>query len=403
MTGGPAGVLPRLRSGAAVAVGAFGALCGVSGFALALASRLSLEFLTFPIMAVSFAAVGTTVAVRRPRNPVGWIFLAVGSLFGGCGFAFTYGNLAYAIADSGGRLLPLAAPVTLLVTTWIPAFGLLFTYVLLLFPDGAPPSRRWRPVAWLSAVPLSGYIVLLPTQWPLRGRAYLADIEVVNRAAYGTAVETAALDTLVAVLAAATLASLAALIWRFVHAGPVLRRQLMWIVYAAVMTTVILWFSGILLLVPSAVLDVLAAPLIPIAAGIAIFRYRLYDIDLVIRRTLIYAILMAILVALYLASVFALQRLLLGVLGARSTVAVAAATLLIAALFTPLRRRVSRFVDRRFYRSRIDAERALHSVTATLRREVEPERLTSAVLGVIDESLCPDHLSLWLRDGEEPH
>jgi hypothetical protein len=215
------------------------------------------------------------------------------------------------------------------------------------------------------------------------------------------------------------LAALFSVIRRLRHARGDERQQLKWFMFAAVPATVlgsldaldiivanfttdfmfqpvyILYELG--LIVPVAYAQVLALLLVPVCTYIAILRYNLYDIDVVINRTLVYGSLTAILVALYFGGIVVLQRFFVFLTGQQSTLAVAASTLLIAALFTPLRRRIQSFIDRRFYRRKYDARKTLETFSAQLRNETDLEALSNDLVGVVRETMQPAHVSLWLR------
>jgi len=184
------------------------------------------------------------------------------------------------------------------------------------------------------------------------------------------------------------------------------RQQLKWFAYAAVASVIAttlaylipgvidtpLWFER-----AGVALNVATIPAIPVAIGIAILRYRLYDIDLLINRTLVYGSLTATLVAIYFGGIVVLQRVFVALTGERSTLAVVASTLAIAALFNPLRRRVQGFVDRRFYRSKYDAAKTLEALSAKVRDETNLAALSDDLVGVVRETMQPAHVSLWLR------
>ena len=194
---------------------------------------------------------------------------------------------------------------------------------------------------------------------------------------------------------------------RYRAARGVLRLQLRWLLASLAFVAVAVVFGltslGVLgsdfayAWIPA----IVAYPTVPVAIGFAVLRHRLYDIDLIVRRTIAYALVSALLAAVYAGAVALLQVALLRVTGATADLAIVASTLLVAALVLPLRRRIQRFIDRRFYRTRFDAEQALRSVAASVRSEVVPERLANAVLGVIAGSLQPERVSMWLREPSE--
>jgi hypothetical protein len=358
---------------------------------------LSKLLIYFPFLA--FPIVGALIASRHTRNPVGWICLAIG-LF------WMEGSLEDSIPGSGPY------PVTIDALTqslWIPPVGLLGIYLILLFPDGKLPSRRWRPLAWLSGVVMvvaSLGITFAPG--PLEGHPGVRNPLGLEGAPW---VATAVFIAL-PLLPLCMLASALSLVLRYRRSGGEEREQIKWIALAASVVGLVyliamvssLTFSGpwggagtplwLGLLQDAALVSFTA---VPIAVGFAVLNYRLYDIDLIINRTLVYGSLTATLVALYFGGIVVLQRIFLTLTGQESTLAVVASTLLIAALFTPLRRRIQSFIDRRFYRKKYDARKTLEAFSAKLRDETNLQALNSELVGVVRETMQPAHVSLWLR------
>jgi len=293
---------------------------------------------------------------------------------------------------------------------WVPAVGLPATYLFLLFPDGRLPSRGWRPVAWLSGAVLvlvSVGVMLSPGPLDAIGRRP----NPFGLGAYPW-VETATY-TILPLLPLCMLVSALGLVLRYRRSGGEERQQIKWIAFAASVVGLLYlvamvtsrvfpsgaWFSpGSPLwmdLIVSAAL--LSFTFVPIAVGLAVLRYRLYDIDLIINRALVYGSMTATLVAVYLGGVVVLQQLFVLLTGQRSTLAVVASTLLIAALFSPLRRLVQGFVDRRFYRRKYDAAKTLEAFSARLRQETDLETLSGDLVRVASRAVQPAHISLWLR------
>ena len=282
-------------------------------------------------------------------------------------------------------------------------------FLLLLFPDGRPPSPRWRIVAWVAA--LAGGVIL--PLGALRPDQKLGPIESPFRAqgAVGEAIAAITNVGLNVVFAAVLLCALS-LVFRYRRAAGVERQQIKWFAYAAALFGVTLAVSLIIedLLGLNPPLPDMAwvvfnnAPIIAlyVAVGVAVLKYRLYDIDLLINRTLVYGTLTATLVALYFGGIVASQRVFVVLTGERSTLAVVASTLAIAALFNPLRRRVQEFVDRRFYRRRHDARKTLEVFSAKLRDETDLDALCGELMGVAGASVQPEHVSLWLRPEKAP-
>jgi MFS family permease len=347
-------------------------------------------FLIFPL-------VGALISSRHPRNPVGWVLIADGLLWMLLGVSAYYG--AYGLAQSGSVPFPLAI-ASISNWLWAPAVGLFGTYLLLLFPDGRLPSRRWRPLAWLSGAvifSLSAVGFLAPGRlvglggarnpFGLEGHPWVGD----------------AFFVVIPLLPLCILAAAVSIVVRFRRSRGEERQQIKWVAFAAsVMGSLFLVGIAWSLLSPpgSELLDNAAAfsyTLVPIAVGVAILRYRLYEIDILINRALVYGSLTALLALVYAGGVVGLQAALRALSGQESTLAIVASTLAIAALFGPLRRRVQRFVDRRFYRSKYDAARTLDAFSVRLRDETRLDTLSEDLVGVVTRAVQPAHASLWLR------
>jgi len=355
------------------------------------------------VAVAAFATVGAFVIWRRPGNEIGWVFLALGAAVAVRVAAAQYGEYALLVRPGslpGGRLA-----VSLGEAVSTPMFALL-GLALLLFPDGRLPSRRWRKLLWiLGAAAVVGAIGngLMPGQF--------AEAESFkgfsNPLGVGSDPEPfEALSGLGWLLVTTgVFACGLAMVRRMRRAHGIERLQLKWIAFAASLFAVgflvisITFFAGL----SGTIIDPLRTGVlglgfctIPIAAGIAIMRYRLYDIDVVINRTLVYGALTATLAGVYVGSVLLLQLLLSG-LTKDSGLAVAASTLAVAALFRPARARIQGAVDRRFFRRKYDATRTLERFGAHLREEVDLDALGSALRGVVMDTMQPASVSLWLR------
>jgi hypothetical protein len=352
-------------------------------------------FLLFASIAAPFAFVGALVASRRPRNPIGWLFLAFAGVAAFAASADRYAS--YALVEAPGSLPGGAWVAWTASGIWHPAFGF-FVFSFLLFPDGRLPPGRWRPVAWVAAANylLGGALGLL---WnPLFGEFFpfaeppfrLPDYFVVE----------AAFGVFLLVNFALLALSAASLALRLRRASGVERQQLKWFVYAVALFALV--FPPSVFVLGDGRLIVFLLPLVPAAAGIAILRHRLFDIDVVINRTLVYASLTVLLGTTYFGGVVGLQSVLRALTGQESTLAVVASTLLIAALFGPLRRRVQALVDRRFYRGKYDAAKTLEAFNARLRDETDLRALSDDLVGVAGASVQPEHVSLWLRPEKAP-
>jgi hypothetical protein len=340
------------------------------------------------------AGTGAIVAQRRPRNPIGWLF-GVAAL---CLAVLMLGDALYWHAAFGDPGPHPTAEVALWFENWawIPALVALFSLVPLLFPTGAPPSPRWRFVGWAAVT--AGIVTLVATALspgPLQNTAWVTNPLGVGGLGLRTLAEAAFVVWLISALAAVV-----SLVVRFRRSRGVERQQLKWVTAA-----------GCLLLASfpvSALLDdgvseaagwaclLFALLCLAVAVSVALLRFRLYDLDVVINRTLVYGALTAALAAAYLGSVLVLQLGLNG-LTADSGLAVAGSTLAVAALFRPARSRIQGTVDRRFYRHKYDAARTLEHFGAQLRDEVDLGALSAELRAVVADTMQPAHVSVWLR------
>jgi hypothetical protein len=351
------------------------------------------SFLAFPM-------VGALVASRHPKNPVGWICLTVG-LF------WTLIFLGDSIPGSGPYPVTIAA---LTQAIWIPPVGLLGIYLILLFPDGKLPSRRWRPLAWLSGmVMVLASLGITFSPGPLEGHPGVSNPLGLEGAPPW--VFTAGIAILL-LLPLCMIASALSLVLRYRRSWGEEREQIKWIAFAASVVGLLYLITMVSSFTFSGPWGAAGTPLwlgllqqvslvsftaVPIAVGFAVLKYRLYDIDLLINRTLVYGSLSATLVVLYFGGIVVLQGVFVALTGEKSTLAVVASTLLIAALFNPLRRGIQGFIDRRFYRNKYDARKTLDVFSVKLRNETDLDALSSDLVGVVRETVQPSHVSLWLR------
>jgi hypothetical protein len=353
------------------------------------------SFLLFALIAAPFALVGALVASRRPRNPIGWLFLAFAVVAAFAASADRYAS--YALVERPSSLPGGDWVAWLASGIWHPAFGF-FVFAFLLFPDGRLPSARWRPVAWIAAANylVGGVIGLL---WgPLFGE-FFPYAEPPFRLPDYFVVEVAFAVFLYVNFALLALSAVS-LVLRLRRAAGVERQQLKWFVYAVTLFALI--FPPSIIVLGDGRLVVFLLPLVPAAAGIAILRYRLFDIDVVINRTLVYGALTVMLAAAYFATVVASQYVFRALTGQESQLAIVASTLTIAALFVPLRRRVQAYVDRRFYRRKYDARKTLEAFSVKLRDETDLDALRDDLVGVVRETMQPAYISLWLRPETVP-
>jgi hypothetical protein len=340
-----------------------------------------------------FAEVGALLVAKRPGNPIGWI-LSGASLLVPVAAGETYA--AYVMTTRGEPDWLAVVGVWANSWYWFMCIALALIFLPLLFPDGRLPSRRWLPVAVIAGIGALAVVVLGMLSDTLRGQNLDYTIEnPIGIEGLAHVEELPFFAVLSVPLLVGCLGAVAAVVVRFRRSRGVERQQMKWFLYAAapIVTFPITDY------LPGIVSDLLFGWLLlglPTAIGIAVLRYRLYDIDVVIHRTLVYAALTVSLALVYLGSVVGLQRLLSPV-GESNQLAVVASTLAVAALFNPLRRRIQSFIDRRFYRRKYDARRTLESFSATLRDETDLDRLSDDLVSVVSETIQPEHASLWLR------
>jgi hypothetical protein len=345
------------------------------------------------VFIAAFATVGALLAWKRPRNPIGWLLSATG--------------VAYAVGALNVLLLHFHR--TLTMASWVGFTFLLgiglCVFVVLLFPTGHLPSRRWRPAAWAAGAGLAGWVV---------GAAFAPTIFTASPSPRNpVGVPKPAGDILYAtaqggalLIAIAGLAAIGSLAVRYRHAGTAERAQLKWLVYAGALIVTALVVEVLLQKTMGTgtaannlqnALSTGVIALVPLAIGVAILRYRLYDIDRIISRTLAYAIATGLLIGIYAGLVLLATQ----VLGIRSAVAVAAATLAAAALFNPVRRRVQHRVDRRFNRARYDADETVAAFAARLKDAVDLDTVRADLATVVQTALEPAQVWIW-TGGRQP-
>jgi hypothetical protein len=337
--------------------------------------------LGFIPVAAAFAVVGALVAART-GNRLGWLFLGAGTVS-----AVTVVANVYA-ARAAAAELPEAVWAGWTLTVILGIVPLLFVLTLLLFPDGRLPSLRWRPVVWVAVI--SGLAAMVcpavsdvnfSSNFPkLRDPVMLvAPLRTVNNAATG-------IQALLFLVAAA------ALIVRFRRSGPEQRLQLKWFMYASAVSALVIFAASVLSRKGPLPEFEIVVPLIPAAVGVAILKYRLYEIDRLISRTLAYAVVTGLLIGVYAGLVIVATQ----VFRFRTPVAVAASTLVAAALFSPLRRRVQHVVDRRFNRVRYDADQTVAAFAAQLRDAVDLDTVRADLLAAVNSAVEPAHISVWI-------
>jgi hypothetical protein len=355
------------------------------------------EALISLVAPVVFAIVAALIVSRQPRNILGWVLMVPVGL--------------YVVGGPIARYIESLAPsspeptVPILLMAWFNNWNWLLLIIPLLFPNGQPPTPRWRWVG-VAAIAWAALFVLLaalPQQINASTRPTLVLDNPIGVLGKDT-VERLVGVWIVGLLALVVVCAVALFV-RYRRANATEREQIKWLLYACAVFLVVYVGGFVSRLGGTASLGGyiwgvffgLSVIALPAAIGIAILRYRLYDIDVVINRTLVYGPLTMMLVALYFGGIVVLQRFFVLLTGQQSTIAVVASTLAIAALFSPLRRRIQGFVDRRFYRNKYDAAKTLEAFSAKLRDETDLEALSDDLVGVVRETMQPAHVSLWLR------
>jgi hypothetical protein len=355
------------------------------------------------LFSVGYSTVGAVIVPRLPSgNATGWLFCATGLIWAVIHFIGEYA--IYTLLAAPGSLPAGELATWIYSWLWVPSLGLL-VYLSLLFPNGRLPGPRWRWFARLSAL-LTLVGMVLAAFSP--GQIILGLPSIRNPLGIGGLPN--AYKSVQALMLILIAFSVASLLMRRLYARGVERQQTKWFTY----TSAVAASGAILQYIISEPLELVWLGLVghalvltglagmPISMGVAITRYRLYEIDIIINRTLVYGPLTVALVALYFGGVVLLQRFFVLLTGERSTLAVVASTLLIAALFNPLRGRIQGFIDRSFYRSKYDARKTLEGFSTKLREETDLEALRGDLVGVVNETMQPAHVSLWLRPETVP-
>lgn len=363
----------------------------------------------FVVIILVFPLTGAVILRSQPRNRVGWLLEAIGVvwLVGAATDAYVTIDLLLGSVSLPGSAV--AAAVNGLI--WAPGLGLTGTYLFLIYPDGHLPSRRWRPVAWLSATMVTLLtLTLLVTPGPMEVSPDPTRPNPLGWVAAQEALE-AALGVFLVALPICILLCASALVVRFRRSHGVERLQLKWLAAAGSVVAVTFLSAILVPLLASIVrpsdpspawlgvfdaLSLLSFLLLPVAIGVAILKHRLYEIDVVIKRTLVYALLTAILVGVYLGGVLLLQ-LVLSPLTSESDLAVAGSTLAVAGLFGPVRRRIQRVVDRRFNRRRYDPTATVDAFATRLRHELDVDAVGAQLAATANQTLEPSGASLWLK------
>ena len=349
---------------------------------------------------LTFSVVGAIIASRHPRNTIGWLFCSVGVTIGLNSFAGDYAEYWLASGfgpDSLGETAAWLSSWLWFLLVYVP-----MSFLLLLFPDGRLPSPRWRPVAWGVALGTAGGVVGYALKagplvdFPHIANPYGVDSPVVGMVGVAGSI----------VAAGSLVASAISLIVRMRSAGSEQRQQIKWLAYGGAVVVGTICVSGLINLwnvQVGIVVGNVALLGLPVFTGIAIVKHHLYDIDLLINRTLVYGSLTTMLVAVYVGGIVLSQRVFVGLTGQEELpqLAIVASTLMIAALFAPLRRRIQAIIDRRFYRRKYDAAKMLRAFSARLRDETDLGTLSDDLVGVVKETMQPEHVTLWLRPDTE--
>jgi hypothetical protein len=351
------------------------------------------------VLPVSFSIIGAIIAARLPANPLGWLFCVAAAIA-----AVVHLSAEYAIYAQVAQPNSLPAGEALAWLTswlWIMFVGCI-ALSLLLFPNGRLPSSGWRWLVWLIVL-----LTIAGALWQAFSPGVIVSLGSIRNPLGIEGLPSAEKPVQTIMFALLFAASVPTLVLRLRRARGIERLQIKWPVYTAVMaasgsvlTYIIsdaigsrwLEWAGFVILMTALVS-------FPISIGIAIVRYRLYEIDLLINRTLVYGSLTALLAAIYYAGVTATQTIFRALTGQeeQTQLAIVVSTLVIAALFNPLRRRIQSFIDRRFYRRKYDARKTLEAFSAKLRDETDLEALNDDLVGVVEETMQPAHVSLWLR------
>ena len=359
--------------------------------------------ITFLLGVVSSTIVGAIVASRRPSNPIGWFLLASAACFAVSEAAFRYAIYGLVI-DPGS--LPLSRAMAWPQTwMWVPGVALIVLFLPLYFPTGHLLSSRWRPVLWLAlllCVATAGFQAFWPGE--VEGVAGVTNPLGIEALRTVRVVEGSLL-----LFVGLVFLAVASLMIRFRRSRGQERQQMTWLTYTAITMTALIVLTNLsrqnsaLYTVMEGLTGLVLAGM-PVAVGVAVLRYRLYDVDVIINRTLVYGTLTAMLIVVYFGGVAATQAIFRTITGQEQQpqLAVVVSTLVIAALFMPLRRRIQAFIDRRFYRSKYDAARTLEAFGSRLRDETDLDALRDDVVGVVRETMQPVLVSLWLRPDPEP-
>jgi hypothetical protein len=353
-------------------------------------------------VALGYGTVALLIITHRPEHAMGWLFLAL-ALAGGLSLV-TQGYALFSFLRPVSEPLPgttLAAWATQWLQLLIYPAGIALPY--LLFPDGRLPSRRWRQVARLAAaLIILGVLAVMTEPGPMFVHVTNEAIQlpVMNPVGVELGVVRDVLSLAWPLALFTLVAAMLAPISRYRRASGVQRQQLKWFVYFGILTILFFPLAFLAEEIAGATFIAMTVLILPVATAVAILRYHLYDIDVIIRKTAVYTILSAVLASIYLSVVILLQSVVETISGRQSPIAIVISTLVIAALFAPLRRRVQDFIDRRFYRRKYDAQKTLSAFAHFVRDETDLATLRAELLRVTEETMQPEQVSIWLKTGD---
>jgi hypothetical protein len=374
-------------------IAALNILLVLAWFILGFSIGAQLAFSEVTLYSVFYSVLAVLIISRNPRNTIGWLFLLMGFISA----LFPSFEQEALIPFVSERFLSLGIWLGELI--WIPTFMIPITLVLQFFPDGRLPSKRWWPVTAASILGMVGFLTYFAFYpWEVQesiGAVYHNPFGIAGREDTFNLLESIS----VIALGIGMVGTLVMLVVRFRKADVIQREQMKWLVYTAVVGISMLFLSDSYNPINDFLLT--AFPIVmAIVISIAILRYRLFDIDIIIRKTLVYGAITLLLALVYFGSVLLLQQAFRALTGQDSPVAIVISTLIIA-IFNPLRNQVQEAIDRRFYRRKYDAQQALAEFAATARDEVELDQLTEHLLSVVQESMQPEQVSLWLETAEK--
>jgi hypothetical protein len=367
--------------------------------------RVGIAQSIFPLVPVLFALVGALITSRQPRNVIGLVMMLPG-------LSFAFFLEAIAPYTSGNFPPPATHSIWFLIILWFSNWNWLLLvlpvmFIMLLFPTGRLLSPRWKWVVYLGLWIVAVLLLLITFSQELGPNQEPVPWSVPNPIGF---LSSDLFDTIsgpyLILFPIWILLCAASLFLRFRRAHGVEREQIKWLFYAGVIFVLFYMpsFIGNTYYQSENLLNLLlpvGMSTLPIAIGIAILRYRLYDIDVIIRKTLQYALLTGLLALVYFGSVILLQSLTENLFGEQSPLVIVLSTLAIAALFNPLRTRIQDFIDRRFYRKKYNAEQSLENFAAIARDEVDMDKLTTALLAMVEETMQPEKMGLWLRETQK--